>query len=188
MKKHRSLPPLLAAFLFPLFGTGPAGAALPPLSPEQREAQATLIVTGEVVASRLMTLRKPASTVTFVRLAAKVESVEKGAERVPANQILDIRCRRIGLHEADGPQGHLDIPAEGSRFKMWLRKNPESPEQSQWEPLEPNGIELLDGSPAMTFGEVTPPRTMRDYTIGGLVGIATLVTLAIFLWRRRAVR
>lgn len=188
MKKRRLLPPLLAAFFIPLLATCQARAALPPLSPEEREAQATLIVTGEVAGSRVMTLRKPASTVTFVRLAAKVESVEKGADLMPANQILDIRCRRVGLHESDGPQGHRDIPAEGSRFKMWLRKNPESPDEPQWEPLEPNGIELLDGSAAMTFPVTSPPRSMRDYTIGGLVGIATFVALAIFLWRRRAIR
>ncbi len=188
MKKRCLSPSLIPAFLFLLLLTEPMRAALPPLSPEEREAQATLIVSGEVVGSRVMTLRKPVSTVTFVRLAAKVESVEKGAELVPGDQLLDIRCRRIGLHEADGAQGHRDIPAEGSRFKMWLRKNPESPDEPQWEPLEPNGIELLDGSAAMTFREAYPPRSMREYTIGGIIGIATFVALAIFLWRRRAVR
>lgn len=183
MKRRRLLPPLLAVTccFHPLF------AALPPLTPEEREVRATLIITGEVVGSRLMTLRKPASTVTFVRLAATVESVEKGEDSVPKNRILDIRCRRIGLEDADEPQGHRDIPAEGSRFKMWLRKNPDSPDDPQWEPLEPNGIELLNGAPAMAFPEAAAPRSMHYYTIGGLVGLATFIALAIFLWRRRAI-
>jgi len=187
MKKRRVFS-LSLVTCFSLLHALPAFAALPPLTPEEKEAQATLIVTGRVVGSRMMTLRKPTSTVTFVRLAAEIESVEKGGEEVPANRLLDIRCRRIGLHDADGPHGHRGIPAEGSRFTMWLRKNPGAPDQAQWEPLEPNGIELLDGSAAMVFPEAAPSHSLRDYTIGALVGLATFLALAIHLWRRRVIR
>mgnify|MGYP001152351730 FL=1 len=172
-----------------------ASAALPPLSPEERDEQATLIVTGRVVASRTMTLRKPTETVTFVRLAAEIESIAKGADALPAlaaapatpaKRILEIRCRRIE-RETPGPHGHDEIPAEGSRFTMWLRQNPAS-DPPQWEPLEPNGIELLDNSPAMTFPVTSSPPSPRDYLVGGLIGIAGFLALVVFLWRRRAIR
>lgn len=176
---------LLAVSFFPLLSTA---AALPTLTPEERDERATLIVTGRVVGSRIMTLRKPTSTVTFVRLAAEIESIEKGADAVPAGQLLDIRCRRIDRRTSPGPQGHDNIPAEGSRFTMWLRENPDAVDQVQWEPLEPNGIELLDNSPAMAFAETVSPASLREYLLGGIIGIATFIALAVFLWRRRAIR
>ncbi len=173
--------------------TSIVSAALPPLGPEERDKQATLIVTGRVVGTRTLTLRKPTETVTFVRLAAEIESIAKGADvlpaapATPAKRILEIRCRRIES-EAAGPQGHDKIPAEGSYFTMWLRRNPATTDPPQWEPLEPNGIELLDNSPAMTFPATSSPPSPRDYLVGGLIGIAGFLVLVVFLWRRRAIR
>ena len=71
---------------------------------------------------------------------------------------------------------------------MWLRQNPELTDPPHWEPLEPNGIELLDHSPAMTFPATSSPPSSRDALVGGLVGLAAFLTLVVFLWRRRAIR
>lgn len=161
-----------------------ATAALPPLTPSELSEKATLVVTGKVAGSRVMSVRKPGSTAMLVRLLAEVETVEKGVTLPADSRHLDIRCRRIVATSVDGPMGHTNIPAEGARFRMWLLQN----EESQWEPLEPNGIELLDGSAAMDFSGMAPPQSMRDFTVGGVIGIATLIALAIFLWRRRTIR
>lgn len=175
---------LLSAVLLTMVIAPFASAALPPLSLTERNEKAALVITGRVVGSRTLTVRKPSSTVLLVRLLAEVESTEKGGPLIEGSRHIDIRCRKIVATKIVGSVGHTDIPAEGSHFRMWLVQNTES----QWEPLEPNGIELLGGSSAMVFREPTTSRSLRDYAAGGIVGIATFIALAIFLWRRRAIR
>ena len=53
-----------------------------------------------------------------------------------------------------GPAGHDPIPAKGSRFRMWLCRD----RAGYWEPLEPNGIELLKPGEVMSFGDVEQRR------------------------------
>ncbi len=178
--KSRFVYPVLAMMALASF----AAAALPPLSPEELYEKAAVVMTGRVVGSRILTVRKPGSAVLLVRLLTEVESTEKGDSLMTGSRHLEIRCRKIVESEMTGPVGHQSIPAEGARFRMWLVQNAES----QWEPLEPNGIELLDGSAEMDFTGMTRARSMRDFTIAGVVGIATLIALGVFFFRRRRSR
>lgn len=159
-------------------------AALPSLSPTAREDKAAVVMTGRVIGSRLLSVRKPGSTVLLVRLVAEVESIEKGASLIEGSRPLEIRCRKLVDPHISGPVGHELIPAEGSRFRAWLVQNPEL----QWEPLEPNGIELLEGAAEMDFTAIVQARPMRSFVIGAFAGIASLIAFALFLFRRRAIR
>ncbi|MEM1443467.1 MAG: hypothetical protein AAGF67_14060, partial [Verrucomicrobiota bacterium] len=122
-------------------------AALPPLSPEELDEYAELVLTGEVLVSRVMIHRKPSASIYLVRLGVQIDSVEKGEDLLENPNTLEIRCWAMRKTKMVGPSGHLSIPAEGSKFRTWLRKNTEG----QWEPLEPNGFELLEGSAPLTF-------------------------------------
>ncbi len=154
----------------------PAFAALPPLSPEELEDRAVLVITGEVLASRVLVHRKPSSSIYLVRLSVLVGSVEKGDDIIGGITTLDVRCWRMRKTKLVGPWGHSDIPADGSRFRMWLRQN----EDGQWEPLEPNGIELLDSSPPITFAAVEDLELGKGFLFGGIAGILALVGLFWF--------
>lgn len=151
-------------------------AALPPLSPEELENNAEIIVTGEVLASRVLVHRKPSSSIYLVRLSILVGSVEKGKDLIGGITTLDVRCWRMRKSDLVGPSGHYDIPADGSRFRMWLREN----EDGQWEPLQPNGIELLDGSPPITFAAVEDRELGKGFLIGAIAGLLTLSALFWF--------
>lgn len=167
-----------------LFSAINVRADLPPLSTDELQAGAEVIITGRVAGARVMIHRKPASSVYFVRLKAEVDAIEKGGNLIADSRYLDIRCWRIRNHKGTGPAGHRHIPADGSRFRMWLKKN----QDDKWEPLEPNGIELLDGSAEMGFAEVERKDAAKDFLIGGAAGVVTLITLAIFYFRRRRIR
>jgi len=157
----------------------PATAALPPLSPEELAERADLVITGEVLASRVLVHRKPSSSMYLIRLGVLVESVEKGDDLIGEAKSLDIRCWKMRKTSLAGPSGHEEIPADASRFRMWLRQN----DDGQWEPLEPNGIELLDGSPAITFAEVENRELGKGYLVGGIIG---LLLLGVIVWFRLA--
>ena len=153
-----------------------AFAELPPLSPDELKNRAELVITGEVLASRVLVHRKPSSSVYLVRLSVRVGSVEKGKELIDGITTLDIRCWRMRKSHLVGPSGHEDIPADGSRFRMWLSKNADG----QWEPLQPNGIELLEGSAPITFAAVEERELGKGFLIGGIAGLLGLVALFWF--------
>ncbi|MDF2378102.1 MAG: hypothetical protein P1U81_17825 [Verrucomicrobiales bacterium] len=161
-----------------------AFAALPPRSADQLQESAELIITGEVLASRVLVHRRPSASTYLVRLGVKIDSVEKGQELIGRKTSLDIRCWSIRKTRLAGPSGHSDIPADGSRFRMWLRQNGEG----FWEPLEPNGIELLEGAAAMTFAEVEKQYSLRQYGIAGALGLLTLAIFGAFRFRNRLFR
>ena len=152
-------------------------AALPPLSPEERDEFAEVILTGEVLVSRTLIHRKPSSSIYSIRLGVQIGSIEKGEDLLGEAKSIEIRCWRIRKTKLVGPGGHLNIPAEGSRFRTWLRKN----RDGQWEPLEPNGIELLDGSPAMTITEVERRSLGKGILFWGIAG---LLGLGFIIWMR----
>ena len=170
---------LLAAAFFLSF-CAPAFAALPPRSPEDLARAAECIITGEVLASRVLIHRKPSSSLYLVRLSAAIQSVEKGADLLDDPKIIEIRCWRMRRSNLVGPSGHLSIPADGAGFKMWLRKN----KDGQWEPLEPNGIELQEGALEMTFAETEKSHAIKQFFIGGGLGLLALIAFVIYRVRK----
>ena len=100
--------------------------------------------------------------------------VEQGARPVDrwdaaaAGDTITIHCWRVKSRPTGwaGPSGHYGIPAAGSRFEMWLRRT----DEGNWEPLQPNGINLIDG-PAIDFDSL-PSSGVASYlpvTSGGVV-------------------
>src|SRR5205823_2349481 len=100
-----------------------------PLSPEQKKAEATHIVTGTVkgiYAKDVTTDLYGIGTVeTRYLLEIEVLGVEKGAGVVKGD-IVYARCWRLKRHGATGPvpgpSGHFDIPAEGAAVRAYLAK------------------------------------------------------------------
>lgn len=159
--------------------TSSVEAALPPLSDQELSDTAELIITGEVIASRVLVHRKPGSSIYMVRLAASVNEIEKGQELLESSRSIDIRCWRMRKTNLVGPSGHSNIPADGSSFRMWLKKN----DEGQWTPLEPNGIELLEGSTPITFATADKREMEKGFLWGGIAG---LLALGGLIWFRMA--
>ncbi len=178
--------PILFLLVFAFFPRLTAGAALPPLSVEARQSQAEVIITGTVLASRVLIVRKPGSLMYLVRLQTALEKVERGGDiigQVPTEgspTVIEVRCWRTRKSGSADPEGLSNIPADGSRFRMWLKKGNEG----FWEPLEPNGIELLDNSPAMEFTETERRETIRSFLIGIIGTLLIMGSVAVYLFRR----
>lgn len=175
--------PVLACLLLIPAAVPGAFAALAPLSPDELEQRAELVITGEVLASRVLVHRRPGVSTYLVRLGARIDSVEKG-ETGESAKTIEIRCRALRSTRLAGRTGHDDIPADGARFRMWLRKNGDG----HWEPLEPNGIEPLEGAGAMSFAEVERSNTLRHYLIAGGIGLLALASFGAFRFRDRLFR
>ncbi|MEM6917079.1 MAG: hypothetical protein AAF491_10990, partial [Verrucomicrobiota bacterium] len=127
--------------------------------------------------SRIMIHRKPSSSVYVVRLGVQIDSIEKGKDLLPDTKTIEIRCWAMRKTNMPGPGGHYSIPADGSLFRTWLRQN----EEGQWEPLEPNGFELLDGSPSLTFAATEKRERGKGILLGGIAG---LLALGLLVWFR----
>lgn len=179
------LAPMALLFLA-LFSPLPAEAALPPLSGEALQSQAEVILTGTSTASRVLMVRKPGAPLYLVRLQVAVEKVEKGHELLAAPDskttpaVIEIRCWRIRKPDKVEPLGHGNIPADGSRFRMWLKKS----QEGFWEPLEPNGIELLDQSPEMIFTQTKSQGGTRSFLIGIAGSLLLIGAIAVYMLRR----
>ncbi len=169
-------------FFFLVFTLLPSvvNSALPPLSGEALESEAEVVITGTVVASRVLIVRKPGSQMYLVRLQTELEKIEKGNELIRTPPVIEVRCWRIRKSNGDGPTGHGNIPADGSRFRMWLKKSSEG----FWEPLQPNGIELLDHSPAMEFAATERRATTRSFLIGIVGSVLLIAAIAVYMFRR----
>ncbi len=169
-----------------LFSPLPAKAALPRLSGEALQSRAEVILTGSVAASRVLMVRKPGAPTHLVRLQVALEKVEKGQEHlaVPGSgttpAVIEIRCWQVRKSDTEGPLGHGNIPADGSRFRMWLKKS----QEGFWEPLEPNGIELLDQSPEMKFTETEERASTQSFLIGIAGSLLLIGAIAVYMLRR----
>jgi hypothetical protein len=146
-------------------------AALPPLSPEELEQGATLIISGSVSNIDVTTSGLGRSVDWVIKLQAKVDAVSKGD--VQAGDTISIQCWRLKSRPAGwaGPSGHHSIPAEGSQFEMWLRQG----DEGEWIPLQPNGIRLLDRSKAFDFDAVPDSASNR----AGLVLLSLLLLCVV---------
>lgn len=142
----RCLNCIVAILIFAVFQE--LNAALPPLSAKERQRFARMVVTARVDDLDVRVRNRSRDSDWVVHIKAKVENVEKGQPEdiVPE---LDITCWHIRSRSNGwaGPTGHYDIPAKSARFRMWLRMD----DNGNWTPLEPNGIELLDGHSRLNF-------------------------------------
>lgn len=138
-----------------------------------RTGRADALVSAAVEESRTIVHRKTGSTLFYVRLKARIGSVEKGRELIRGAEFLDIRCWR------EGAAGHVPIPADGAVFRAWLVRH----EEGFWTPLEPDGFELAEGAEARTFPEVRRRPSLLGYVLGGLFGLAVLCTAAVVRYR-----
>ncbi|MBP0581961.1 hypothetical protein J8I29_21715 [Labrys sp. LIt4] len=129
----------------------PAFAAIPDMSPAALTAKADLILTGRLLS--VATTRKVPEWVkrrddisffergSFVdevfTLTIEVGAVEKGAREF-AGQRLEARGWRAYGRPSGwaGPGGTVrDLPPEGTRIKVWLRR-----EQDSWDLMSPSGL------------------------------------------------
>jgi len=124
-----------------------------PLSPEDKKAEATHIVTGVVKAiysrhAETMCYGK-GTLETHYLLEIEVRDIEKG-EGIKKGDIVYARCWRLKKHGASGrrpgPSGHFDIPKEGDQVRAFLAKGrygPTGQADNGWAVVYPNGMETL---------------------------------------------
>lgn len=158
-----------------------ARAALPPLSPDELKDRAEVVVTGKVDEALTTIERKKSSSIYVVNLTVTIETVEKGERTVSPGKTMEIRCWRIRKSRMVGPAGHGPIPAKGSRFRMWLRKD----SKGYWEPLEPNGIELLEPAKEISFGNVEKRRVRNALIVSVPVALGIAGVLVAQYGRKR---
>jgi hypothetical protein len=143
----------LAALGVALLWAAPAGAERVPLSPEEKAAEATHIVTGLVKAvySRdVETALYGRGTVeTRYLVEIEVQKVEKG-DRLRAGDLLYARCWRLKkwgeAGDRPGPSGH-HLPAEGERVRAFVARGkypPTGQADNGWAVVYPNGFEVLE--------------------------------------------
>lgn len=127
MKKLLLAPMVLALMLV-------ARAALPPLSPQELENQAT-----DIVLVTVMNVTESVEDVSggndhVYKLNVRVDDAKKGTLR--SGLTLTVECRKTGERPQGwaGPQGQNEIPAEKARVKMYLRE-----QDNRFFLLEPNG-------------------------------------------------
>ena len=135
-----------------------ANAALPPLSPDELQRRAEVVVVGTVnEVTVTATETKSQFSNWIVKIDATVERADKGSTAIQMGKTLRVECWSLKQRPYGwvGPSGHYNIPAKGARFRMWLTRN----EAGNWSPLTPNGIILLDGHSRLDFKN--PQRVSR---------------------------
>ena len=135
-----------------------ANAALPPLSPDELQRRAEVVVVGTVnEVTVTATQTKSQFSNWIVKIDATVERADKGSTAIQMGKTLRVECWSLKQRPYGwvGPSGHYNIPAKGARFRMWLTRN----EAGNWSPLTPNGIILLDGHSRLDFKN--PQRVSR---------------------------
>ena len=162
-------------------GAAATGAALPPLAPNELASRSDTLITGTVLESRALFHDIRGASLYYVRLKVKVENIEKGRENIRGAEIIEVRCWHNNQRNTDGPVGHSNIPADGSRFRAFLTRHKEG----YFETLEPNGFELLDGSAERVFPSVERRTIGTGQIIGGIVGLAVFIAVGFLFFRRR---
>ncbi len=130
--------------------TFPALAAVAPLSPAELKKQASHIVTGSVVGVTSKTQKSQIEKAKGIHhdriytITIKVETVSKGADVKIGSEIEVVAWRpSTRIPPLAGPQGHGSIPQKGDKATFYLRTKG----KKQFEPLLPNGIELVGPKP-----------------------------------------
>jgi hypothetical protein len=122
-----------------------ARAELPPLSDEQRRAEADLVVIGDVVA-RWLAIETPHEGFVNVShvLQVRVTSTEKG--EAPAGKVVYLHTWTAQRRPAGwvGPGGQVEVPAVGQVARFFARTD----EHGVRTLLLPNGVEPNPSPPA----------------------------------------
>ena len=144
-KSRRSTPAIVLAALM---AATAAWAVLPPLSPEQRDAAASLVVTGTVASSTTSDVGAAESIDEITDLTVQVEAVERGSG-ASAGQEISVRCWTVVKRPPGwvGPTGVNPLPKIGDRIRVWLVPDGDGDGDGGWKPLEPNGVEILGPAP-----------------------------------------
>lgn len=136
-----------ALLLLALLPVG-AFAAIAPLSPEQKQAMSSHIVTGKVIAITSKVEKSKVEKAFGVhrdrafQITILVEAVAKGANISKGDQIQVYAWKpSLRLPAMPGLQGHEGIPKEGDSVKLFLKKREKL---NAFEPLLPNGIEQVN--------------------------------------------
>ena len=128
----------------------PALAAVAPLSPAELKKQASHVVTGSVVEVTSKTRKSQVERAIGIHrdlihtIRIKVEKVSKG-DGVKVGSEIEIVAWQPStrIPPLPGHQGHGSIPQKGDKATFYLRAKGEK----QFEPLLPNGIELIKLKP-----------------------------------------
>lgn len=129
----------------------PVRAAIPDMSPAALDAEADLIVAGRLVATMkrrampawvetrrdISFLERSAFVDEVIKLTIEVDSVVKGARDIAGRMIVAHGWRAAGRPSGwAGPGGTLrDLPAGGTRIKVWLKQ-----EEGLWQLMSPSGL------------------------------------------------
>ena len=138
----------MCQFLIPLISisvlASGAHAEIPSQTKENLQKDAQLIVVGKVSSASVSVDGDANFTNWIAEFVVDVTSVEKG-KLSGYSDALNVRCYRWKERPRGfvGPSGHYDIPAESARVRLWLK----SMGNGTWQPLLPNGIEIVSGQP-----------------------------------------
>ena len=125
-------------------------AAVAPLSPAELKKQAIHIVTGSVVGVASKTQKSEIEKAKGIHrdriytIRIKVDTVSKGAGVKVGSEIEVLAWRpSTRIPPLPGPQGHGSIPQKWDKATFYLQAKG----KKQFEPLLPNGIELVGAKP-----------------------------------------
>ncbi len=115
-----------------------ARGALPPLSPQERNDQASDIVVATVMNVKQKVDEVQGGDDIIFELSIRVDDAKKGMLR--PGLTLKVLCRQTGRRPEGwaGPQGQNEIPPQKSKVRLFLREH-----ENQFFLLEPNGWENL---------------------------------------------
>lgn len=129
----------LSCSLSLLLGALACWAAKMPISDEDREKQATHIVTGKVIGTKSAIEKGAGNKDEIFSIEVMVATVRKGENVKKGDEIVVVAWKphtRMGLAQI-GLQGHDPIPKKGQVAEFFLTQDEEG-----FKPLLPNGIEI----------------------------------------------
>lgn len=138
----------IGLFLSVLLGTQLALAAIPPLSEEMREAEASHIIEGKVLQLHADLLLARGENTEFqdwhYTALVEVRQFIKAATMAEiATETIQVNYWKPAKRPQNwtGPQGQNDRMLIGDEVRLFMKKDPESDE---YHLLTPNGFELLE--------------------------------------------
>jgi hypothetical protein len=173
--------PLLITLVMTLFASTQTFAAKAPLSPDELDEQADVVMVGKVERYRTDRRVMEGEERTQVTLYVVVESVEKG-DPGDVGRTMTVRCDRLTRMSPfmlPTHDGNESIPAPGSRAKFFLAGG---------SALAPNGIEVLDGGAELDLPMKPAWQAFLEWPllIVPLVVLVLIALLITLLTKKRA--
>jgi hypothetical protein len=176
---------LLFAVVVALLAAPPVYAVLRPLTPEELQREADIIVIGKVQSYRTEArVTAAGEELTRVFLEVLVVSIEKGKPEARVGQILQVSCERVtrpSLYPLPGDLGQRQIPAVGSRARFFVRNE---------YAIAPNGVEVIEGGSELDLPMKSKWTALLElpFVLLPVVALALLALMTAALIRRRAKR